>query len=247
MAIILEHIPFYREIFSIPEFHQEPFLMIGLPNIVGKHIPKDFSYKTLKELLINKGHKKVESLDLFDPQGDIKHDLNKPISKKYYNKYKVLIDIGTIEHIFDTRQCLENYFRMLSTKGIFVLVTSVNGYFGHGLHVFNPEGLINSLNENNFKIIYKKYTSSTGIEIEDPSIKKDVLIWIVAKKNKSIKKFIVPQQEIWKSIYTSSHKKALSQKDNSLISEIKFLLKKGKRFLIRKLPKSFLNSTYGRF
>lgn len=247
MAIILEHIPFYREIFSLPEFFKEPFLMIGLPSIEGSHIPEDFSYKTLKELLINKGLKKVESLDLFDPKADIKHDLNKPISKKYHNKYKVIIDIGTIEHIFDTRQCLENYFRMISNNGIFVLVTPVNGYFGHGLHVFNPEGLINSLKENNFKIVYKKYTSSTGIEVEDPSIKKDVLIWIVAKKTKSTNKFIVPQQEIWKSMYTSLNKKQSNRQDNSAVSEIKFYLKNGKRNLIRKLPKGIINSIYGRY
>lgn len=247
MAIVIEHIPFYREIFNSPGFYKEPFLMIGLPNIAGKYIPKDFSFRNLKELLTNKGLKKIESLDLFDPNSDIKHDLNSPIPRKYHNKYKVVIDIGTLEHVFDTKQCLENYFRMVSEKGIFVLVTCVNGYFGHGLHVFNPEVLIDSLEKNNFKIIFKKFSSSTGIEIEDPSIKKDVLVWIVAKKTKPMKEFIVPQQEVWRHIYKSSTKKSYLKTDDSIISNITYQLKIIKRFLIRKLPKSIINSLYGRY
>ena len=245
MAIAREHIPYYREIFKLPGFWQEPFLMIGLQDINGKHIPKDFRYKTLKDLLYDRDLKNVNSLDLYDQRADLKYDLNKPIPSKYKNKYKVLIEIGTLEHIFDTRICLENYFSMIKTNGLFVLVTPVNGYFDHGLHVFNPESIKSALNLNNFKILWQKYSSSTGIEISDPSIKKNVLIWIVAKKEKAIRKFVVPQQKMWKKAYKKGSLRHLEA--NTIFDDLKFLYREAKRYLINKLPKNILNSLYGRF
>ena len=109
MTIINEHLQFYREIFQFPEFWNEPFLMIGVPYIIGPYMPKDFTHNNLKQLLIAKGLSKVTSLDLYDPRADLSIDLNNPVSQKFHNKYRVLADFGTIEHIFDTRQCLENY------------------------------------------------------------------------------------------------------------------------------------------
>lgn len=247
MSIVRPHLQYFREIFKLDVFWKEPFLMIGLPTIVGIDMPWDFSYKNLKDLVENRGLKKVDSLDYYDKKADLKLDLNKATPVKYHNKYKVVADFGTIEHIFDTRRCLENYLRMTSVQGIVVLNTAVNGYFGHGLHVFNPEGLIEALKINNFEVIYQKYTSSTGIEVEDPSIKKNILIWVVAKKIKPMKKFVVPQQKMWKKYYS---KKLLLQysevKNQNIVEKMKILYRERKRRFINKIPKDIRNLVYGR-
>ncbi len=220
--------------------------MIGLPYIEGRHIPSDFNFQSLKDLVLSRGLKKVYSVDLFDANGDYKWDLNFPVPRKFHNNFKVLIDIGTLEHIFDTSQCLENYFRLISQGGLFILVTPVNGYFGHGLHVFNPETILNVLKKNGFQILYKKFTTSTGIEISDPSLAGNILLWIIATKKKKLVKFIPPQQGYWKSAYLSrkKHYSSDSAKKASVFGEFKYYLGEAKRGLLDRLPIDFRTSIY---
>lgn len=245
MSIIREHVDYYREIFSSKHFRREPFLMIGLPVIEGHYMPDDFAYHNLKELVRSKGVKEISSLDLFDPKADIKHDLNKPVPKKYHNKFMVVADFGTIEHIFDTKQCLDNYFRMIKNKGLLVILTVVNGYYEHGLHVFNPEGLIKVFELNGFKIVYKKFTSSTGIEVEDPSINKNILIWLAARKIGTVRHFKVPQQQVWKSIY--KRQKRNMEEEKTIVDGFAFYFREIKRRFINRMPMTLKNLLYGRY
>lgn len=245
MTVIREHVPFYREIFKFPGFWQEGFLMVGLPYIEGHHIPSDFNFPNLKDLVISHGLNKVYSVDLFDANADYKWDLNHPVPKNFHNSFKVLIDIGTLEHIFDTRQCLENYFRLVTPGGLFVLTTPVNGFFGHGFHVFNPEALLSALEKNGFLVLYKKFSTSTGIEINDPTLPGNILLWVIARKKKKMGKFIIPQQGYWKNMYAP--KKSYysdSPKKVSVKEEIKFYLTESKRWILHKLPVGFRTWIY---
>lgn len=202
MAISLNHIPFYRIIFKIAGIFSEPFLMLGYQDInQHKDMPDDFRYKDVKHLIMSKGVKEIKTLDFFDNRADLKYDLNFPIPEYEHQAYKVVFDIGTLEHVFDTRQCLENCLRMVKVNGLYFLHTVVKGYFRHGLHVFNPEGLIDVLRLNNFEILYLKYSTSEGVPIEDPTDDENVLIWMVAKKIKEIDNFKIPQQKVWEGIY----------------------------------------------
>jgi hypothetical protein len=88
---------------------------------------------------------------------------------------------------------------MIRCGGHYLLVTSVNGDYGHGLHVFNPQGLIDCLGVNGFKIVYLKYSTTFGKPISDPSTSPDVLIWMVGRKEQDMPAFICPQQEIWRN------------------------------------------------
>jgi len=222
MSVIFELLPFYREIFKIKDFWKEPFLLIGIPRMDGVYMPKDFDYSDLVELLKDRGLKDVSTLDYFDPKADIRHDLNKPISKRYQNKFKVLFDMGSIEHVFDTRQCLENYFKMIKKNGLFVLVTGINGYYGHGIHVFSPEALKEALKLNGFKIIYSQYATSTGRKMDHVDTKKNMLIWIVARKTKNTgKNFLVPQQIKWERKY----KKGQQREKLTVINKLKFVFR----------------------
>jgi SAM-dependent methyltransferase len=245
MTLIREHIPFYREIFNLPDFWQEKLLMIGLPYTEGSRIPEDFKFQNLKDLVLSHGLKKVYSVDLYDVNADFRWDLNLPISKNFHNSFKVVIDIGTLEHIFDTRQCLENYFRLIEPGGLFVLVTPVNGFFGHGLHVFNPETLLSALDKNGFKVMYKKFTTSTGIEISDPNLGGNILLWIVAKKLKKINEFIIPQQGYWKKTYTSKKSNNPETRNKETINEsFNFYLGEFKRWILRKFPIVYRTKLY---
>tara|TARA_Y100000389_G_scaffold197914_1_gene233449 strand:+ start:141 stop:596 length:456 start_codon:yes stop_codon:yes gene_type:complete len=43
-------------------------------------------------------------------------DLNYPVSKAYYNKFNNILDSGTLEHVFNIPQVLDNYTKMLKKK-----------------------------------------------------------------------------------------------------------------------------------
>jgi len=137
MAILKEHIPFYREIFKIPGIISEPILTFGFQDIIGENIPTEFRFKDLKRLITSKGIKNILTLDLFDVRADLRYDLNLPVPEFEHNKYNLVFDIGTLEHIFDTRQTIENCLRMIKKGGFYFVQTTVRGYFRHGLHVLS--------------------------------------------------------------------------------------------------------------
>lgn len=205
MGIVNFHISFYREVFNIPDILSEPILTLGYQDICGDNLPEDFNFKDLKQLMISKGKKDITTLDFFDNRADLNYDMNFTVPIKEHNKYGLVFDIGTLEHVFDTKQCIENCLSMVKVNGYYFLHTVVNGYFGHGLHVFNPETLIGALKINNFEILYLKYSTSGGEVIDDPSKSKDSLIWIVGKKTKVIEKFNIPQQSGWFEKYSQQN------------------------------------------
>ncbi len=166
-------------------------------------IPAGFRHNSLSDLLRAQGNS-VVSLDLFDSRAELRYDMNQPVPESEHRKYGTLIDIGCLEHLFDTAQCLENCIRMVRRGGHYLLHTPVNGYYGHGLHVFNPQGLIDCLGANGFKIVYLKYSTMFGKPISDPSTASNVLIWMVGRKERDVPVFTCPQQKIWSNYYASA-------------------------------------------
>ena len=233
MSIFKEHVPFYREVFKIPGIFSGPFLTLGCQDFEGNGFPKDFQYKDLKDLILSKGVDDVKTLDLFDPRADLRYNLNFPVPSFEQQKYGVVFDIGTLEHVFDTRQCIENCLRMVKVDGLYIIHTPVNGYFGHGLHVFNPDGLIDALLLNNFEILYLKYTTPNGTVIKYPTLEIDVLIWVVARKKKEINNFNIPEQKIWEEIYNESPYSKTTGRGKPSVIFIKKLLKYSVLFILR--------------
>lgn len=188
------HTPFYREIFSIPGFVAEPFLMIGYQVILGEALPEDFDFEDMKQLLHAKGLADVRAIDLFDERAELKYDLNSPVPRIEWERYRTVCDIGTLEHLFDTRQCMENCMRMVEPGGRYFLHTPVRGYDRHGLHTFNPELIVEAFRLNMFELEYLKYSSRNGEPIDAVQHADSTLIWIVGRKTASLDTFQVPQQ-----------------------------------------------------
>lgn len=239
MSVILEHLPFYRSMFAVPGFWREKFLFVGLPYMQGDNLPPDFQYQNLEQVARAHGLDDVYSVDLFDKNAQYQWDLNLPVAKKYHESFQTVFDIGTIEHIFDTRQCLENYMRLVRVGGLLAIVTAVNGYFGHGFHVFNPHTLIDTLEQNHFTVEYCSYSTSTGFEVSDPSIRKNILIFIVARKKRSLKVFKVPQQRYWADLYATKNETYQDiTRRSGYFDKLTFQLKRLKRAALRKLSLS---------
>lgn len=141
------------------------------------------------------------TLDLFDKEADLRIDLNEPLPDKHKYKYDIVMDIGTIEHIFDIKQVMKNSFDMLNIGGIYVLHTVSSGLFRHGLCTINPEAIEDALVLNGFEITYFKLFSISGRTVKE--IPKngggtDVVIWCVANKIKNMGRFVNPQQRAYR-------------------------------------------------
>ena len=67
------------------------------------------------------------------------HDMNKPIPDQYKNKYSVVIDGGTLEHIFNFPVAICNCMEMTEVGGYYLGITPANNFMGHGFYQFSPE------------------------------------------------------------------------------------------------------------
>ena len=103
----------------------------------GNYLQEDgFSETFLRKL----GYPPTASMDYSDFEDcDYTHDLNEPLPAELRQKFDVVIDGGTIEHVFNTPQALDNVFHMLKDDGIFISVNGMTGWAGHGFYQFSPE------------------------------------------------------------------------------------------------------------
>jgi hypothetical protein len=206
MGILKRHIELHREVLEVPGLLAEPFLMVGFQTIHGADLPEDFDYPNVQELLEARGLKDITAVDYFDPAAKLRYDMNLPVPEHEYERYQTVYDVGTIEHVFDTRQCLENCMRMVKVGGHYFIHTPVKGYFEHGLHTFDPRVMIRALMMNNFEIVYRQFSSSKGERIKHAKDADDSLVWVVGKKTASMGEFQIPQQGRWANFYQSQQK-----------------------------------------
>jgi hypothetical protein len=200
--VLVSHVPFYKEIFAIPGFLRDPILCFGFQEFDHGATLDGTQYLHLGEYFATLGMGGI-SLDLFDPRSELRYDMNHPVPECEHGRYGTFIDIGSLEHVFDTRQCFENCLRMVAPGGHYLLHTPVNGYYGHGFHVFNPECLLHGLEENGFRVIYEKYSRVDGTPVMDPSAPGDILAWVAARKEREMGRFQCPQQGKWFTRYTA--------------------------------------------
>jgi len=126
-----------------------------LETVYDLNIEKDnfnFKERDYADLLIKKylDIKELKIIDYSDYEGaTIKLDLNFPIPNHLHNKFDVLIDGGTIEHIFNFPIAIKNYMNMIKMNGSIFIFTNANNHFGHGFYQFSPELFFRIFNENN--------------------------------------------------------------------------------------------------
>jgi len=191
--MVLEHHKrYFDSIFQIPGFWDSPFLMFGFQEMYG--VP-DF-----KTFLDRKGVKEVTVLDYSDERADIYHDMNHPYPE-IKNSYKVVCDIGCLEHVFNTYQCMKNLMDAVIVGGLYIIHTPVAGYINHGFHTFNAKMLRWVLEHNGFSIEYAELSSKGGALMAEP--KRDCLLWMVGRKIQPVEDFVFPIQERGNVIHKS--------------------------------------------
>jgi len=184
--VLEQHKQYYKEIFALEGFFQSPFLMFGYQEMSKKY----YGVRDFIEFLLKRDIE-VTVLDYLDQRADLIHDMNKPIPEQYILAYNTFCDIGCLEHVFDTNQCIRNCLNMVAVDGLYVLHTPVAGYVEHGLHTFNANMLIWVVENNGFEIVYKQYSSKAGERLSSPQ--GNALLWLVAKR-REVTNFKIPMQ-----------------------------------------------------
>ena len=84
-------------------------------------------------------------------RAEIVADLNQPLPDDLYGRFDVVVDSGTLEHIFDTRAVLMNIGNILRPQGRIIHMSPCNNYANHGFYQISPTLLIDYYRENEFK------------------------------------------------------------------------------------------------
>lgn len=110
------------------------------------------SYTNCQAVLGLLGVKKTSATDVSGYENpDIIMDLNLPVDEKYHNAFDTILDVGTLEHIFNISQALKNIKLMVKPGGTIILGTWTSGAINHGFWQICPT-------------LFYDYFSSCGFE-----------------------------------------------------------------------------------
>jgi SAM-dependent methyltransferase len=101
------------------------------------------------------GARTIHSVDYSTFEGaDIVHDMNLPTPTEMDDRFDVVIDGGTLEHVYNIPVAWENCMRSLKVGGRLFLFTTANNYCGHGFYQFSPE------------LFFRLFTEVNGFKVE---------------------------------------------------------------------------------
>ncbi len=128
----------------------------------------DVFFKTL-------GAMNLTSLDYSDYEGaTVIHDMNHPVPDELKSRFSVVLDGGSLEHVFNFPIAIQNCMKMVAPGGHFMTITPVNNFMGHGFYQFSPELFFSLLNQNNgFEIqsvlIFEDRPNAEWYQVVNPS------------------------------------------------------------------------------
>ncbi len=104
----------------------------------------------------------------------ILHDLNQPLPAQWDEQFTLVMDCGSLEHVFQYPTAMANCMRAVKTGGHLLIVTPANNQMGHGFYQFSPELLFRSLSPaNGFQmtrmLIYEQPFTGTWYQVADPA------------------------------------------------------------------------------
>lgn len=173
-----------ESLFLLPEMGLplERILMLGRQHLflsatdckyLEKHYPESkpvlesvhIDEETFAEpLLRSMGATQIDSMDFSAYQGStLQHDLNRPIEATFHQRYDVVFDGGTLEHIFHFPVAIANAMNLVAQGGCLISCTPTNNYNGHGFYQFSPELFFRLFSSaNGFRIRLIALVESTG-------------------------------------------------------------------------------------
>jgi len=162
-----------------------------------------------KQFWHNLGFDFVSSLDNSDYEGaEIVWDLNLPLNDSFAERFDVVFDGGTMEHVFNTKQVLENIGKLLKIGGLAIHEVPSSNSVNHGFYSFSPTLFQDYYSKLDYEIIeimlvvkkrhkakiYQYSPRDRNTEIPQNWGNKNVNVWCVARKRSDMVISDFPQQ-----------------------------------------------------
>ena len=136
-------------------------------------------------------------------------DMNQSLPAIFKNKYTLVFDGGTLEHIFNLPMALKNCLEMVVVGGHFMSIVPANNFMGHGFYQFSPELFYSTLNSNNgYKLIkmalFEDRRYAPWFEVNDPKVVHSRVtlsnhhptqLMVLARREKAVEVFAVAPQQ----------------------------------------------------
>lgn len=120
---------------------------IPFSNMDGLAVKGNGYAEPLLEML---GAKEIVSIDASAYEGcSIVHDMNQPISEHLKARFDLVLDSGSLEHVFNFPVAIKNCMEMVRLGGYLVTMNPANNCPGHGFYQFSPELFFRVLSETN--------------------------------------------------------------------------------------------------
>jgi len=120
------------------------------------------------------GATNLQSMDASDYENaTIVHDLNTPIPAALRERFSLVHDGGTLEHIFNFPNAVRSAMEMVSVGGHLTTITVANNYLGHGFYQFSPELMYRVFcEENGFEVkqmlLHEQIPNGRWFSVQDP-------------------------------------------------------------------------------
>lgn len=182
------------------------------------------------------GADRVDSIDISDFEGaTILHDLNQPPPPSLAASFSLVMDGGTLEHVFDFPTALRTCMTLPRVGGHLVLTLPANNEMGHGFYQFSPELFFRALSPANGYRIEALFLSSLFddgefLAVRDPAKVGRRLGWngtgratqcfVIARRVADVPLFAsAPQQSDYAAEWSELPDKAESSARESLLAD----------------------------
>lgn len=170
----------------------------------GYHVDKNLISALFQEsngyaesLIKYLGGETSDSFDMSDYEGATHiHDMNQELPEHFRKRYSVVIDGGSLEHIFNFPVAIRNCMEMLVAGGHYLGIVPANNFMGHGFYQFSPDLFFSIFTgENGFQlvkmIIFENRENAICFSVKDPKMVKrritlinnnPTYLFVIAKK-----------------------------------------------------------------
>jgi hypothetical protein len=198
---------------------------------------KDSGYA--EELLRCLGANHVDSFDNSTYEGATYiHDMNQPIGESFKEEYSLVLDSGSLEHVFNFPIAVKNCMELVKVGGHFVAITPINNFVGHGFYQFSPELFFSVFTKGNgfelSDVFAFEDTKKTWYSVSSPEFikgrvtlqnKLPTYLIVIAKRVSKVEIFgRFPQQSDYVSTWTDVNLSESGVPNETLVNKIKRLL-----------------------
>jgi SAM-dependent methyltransferase len=116
--------------------------------------PSGSEVPTADEVFLALGAREVHSLDTSTYEdATVIHDLNYPVPVEMQNKFDVVYDGGTMEHVFHVPQVLANIYSLIRNGGVAIHASPSHNHVDHGFYMFSPILFADWYSANHFEVL----------------------------------------------------------------------------------------------